>query len=169
MVRPRQKDGPFSQVHTEGMPLEREQPAHSNWLQDGGLGEDNLYYLCCTKVAACKFQSRAQNIKTHEASQLLQRAALKWQEIQDRRGVLQPARPPPPPPEPAPPLISERAPRQRRREAAAAAEDANPVVATSLIVSQNLHYSSPLPSLPRSFGGKPHAWGHSSILGRGLS
>ena len=76
MVRPRQKDGPFSQVHTEGMPLEREQPAHSNWLQDGGLGEDNLYYLCCTKVAACKFQSRAQNIKTHEASQLHQRAAL---------------------------------------------------------------------------------------------
>jgi len=123
MVRPRQKDGPFSQVHTEGMPLEREQPAHSNWLQDGGLGEDNLYYLCCTKVAACKFQSRAQNIKTHEASQLLQRAALKWQEIQDRRGVLQPARPPPPPPEPAPPLISKRAARQRRREAAAAAAE----------------------------------------------
>ena len=30
-----------------------------------------------------------QNIKTHEASQLHQRAALKWQEIQDRRGVLQ--------------------------------------------------------------------------------
>jgi len=73
--------------------LERKQPARSNWLQDEGLGEDNLYYLCCsicsTKVAACRFQSRAQNIKTHEASQLHQRAALKWQEIQDRRGVLQ--------------------------------------------------------------------------------
>ena len=53
-----------SQVHTEGMPVDREQPARSKWLQDGGLGEDNLYYLCCsicsTKVAACKFQSRAQ-------------------------------------------------------------------------------------------------------------
>jgi hypothetical protein len=53
----------------------------------------NRNYLCCnicsTKVAACKFQSRAQNIKTHEASQLHQHAALKWQEIQDRRGVLQ--------------------------------------------------------------------------------
>ena len=75
------------------MPLERKQPARSNWLQDEGLGEDNLYCLCCsicsTKVAACRFQSRAHNIKTHEASQLHQRAALKWQEIQDRRGVLQ--------------------------------------------------------------------------------
>jgi len=40
-------------------------------------------------VAACKFQSRSQNIKPHEASQLHQRAALKWQEIQDKRGVLQ--------------------------------------------------------------------------------
>ena len=87
-----QKDGPPKYTQ-KGMPLERKQPARSNWLQDGGLGEDNLYYLCCsicsTKVAACKFQSRAQNIKTHEASQLHQRAALKWQEIQDRRGVLQ--------------------------------------------------------------------------------
>ena len=73
------------------MPLDRNQPARSKWLQDGGLGEDNLYYLCCsicsTKVAACKFQSRSQNIKFHEASQLHQRAALKWQEIQDGRGV----------------------------------------------------------------------------------
>ena len=87
-----QKDGPPKYTQ-KGMPLERKQPARSNWLQDGGLGEDNLYYLCCsicsTKVAACKFQSPAQNIKTHEASQLHQRAALKWQEIQDRRGVLQ--------------------------------------------------------------------------------
>ena len=84
-----QKDGPPKYTQ-KGLPLE---PARSNWLQDGGLGEDNLYYLCCsicsTKVAACKFQSPAQNIKTHEASQLHQRAALKWQEIQDRRGVLQ--------------------------------------------------------------------------------
>ena len=60
---------------------------------DGRYKEDNLYYLCCsicsTKVAACKFQSRSQSIKTHEASQLHQRAALKWQEIQDKRGVLQ--------------------------------------------------------------------------------
>jgi len=82
-----------SQVHTEGMPVDREQPARSKWLQDGGLGEDNLYYLCCsicsTKVAACKFQSRSQNILSHEASQLHQRAALKWQEIQDKRVVLQ--------------------------------------------------------------------------------
>ena len=87
-----QKDGPPKYTQ-KGMPLERKQPARSNWLQDGGLGEDNLYYLCCsicsTKVAACKFQSRSQNIKSHEASQLHQRAALKWQEIQDRRGVLQ--------------------------------------------------------------------------------
>jgi hypothetical protein len=75
------------------MPLDRNQPACSKWLQDAGLGEDNLYYLCCsicsTKVAACKFQSKSQNIKIHEASQLHQRAALKWQEIQDKRGVLQ--------------------------------------------------------------------------------
>jgi len=129
------------------MPLEREQPARSNWLQDGGLGEDNLYNLCCsicsTKVAACKFQSRAQNIKTHEASQLHQRAALKWQEIQDRRGVLQPARPPPPPIEPAPPLISERAARQRRREAA---EDANPAAASSSAESDSEPEPALLPS-----------------------
>ena len=63
-----QKDGPPKYTQ-RGMPLERKQPARSNWLQDGGLGEDNLYYLCCsicsTKVAACKFQSPAQNIKTH--------------------------------------------------------------------------------------------------------
>ena len=76
----------------KGMPLDRNQPARSKWLQDGGPGEDNLY-LCCsicsTKVAACKFQSRSQSIKFHKASQLHQRAALKWQEIQDKRGVLQ--------------------------------------------------------------------------------
>ena len=75
-----------------------------------------------------------------EASQLHQRAALKWQEIQDRRGVLQPARPPPPPPEPASPLISERAARQRRREAA---EDANPAAASSSAESD----SEPEPAL----------------------
>ena len=79
----------------KGMPLDRNQPARSKWLQDGGLGEDNLYYLCCSicstkvKIACCNFQSRSQNIKSHEASQLHQRAALKWQEIQDKRGVLQ--------------------------------------------------------------------------------
>ena len=87
-----QKDG-HPKYTLKGMPVDREQPARSKWLQDGGLGEDNLYYLCCsicsTKVAACKFQSRSQNIKSHEASQLHQRAALKWQEIQDKRGVLQ--------------------------------------------------------------------------------
>ena len=85
-----QKDG-HPKYTLKGMPVDREQPARSKWLQDGGLGEDNLYYLCCsicsTKVAACKFQSRFQNIKFHEASQLHQRAALKWQEIQDGRGV----------------------------------------------------------------------------------
>ena len=74
-----QKDGPPKYTQ-KGMPLERKQPARSNWLQDGGLGKDNLYYLCCsicsTKVAACKFQSPAQNIKTHETSQLHQHAAL---------------------------------------------------------------------------------------------
>jgi len=82
-----QKDGPPKYTQ-KGMPLDRNQPARSKWLQDGGLGEDNLYYLCCsicsTKVAACKFQSRSQIFKSHEASQLHQRAALKWQEIQDR-------------------------------------------------------------------------------------
>ena len=87
-----QKDGP-PKYTLKGMPVDREQPVRSEWLQDGGLGEDDLYYLCCsicsTKVAACKFQSRFQNIKFHEASQLHQRAALKWQEIQDKRGVLQ--------------------------------------------------------------------------------
>ena len=88
MVRPE----PCS-LEQKGMPLDRNQPARSKWLQDGGLGEDNLYYLCCSicsiKVAACKFQSRSQIFKSHEASQLHQRAALKWQEIQDKRGVLQ--------------------------------------------------------------------------------
>ena len=87
-----QKDGPPKYTQ-KGMPMDRNQPARSKWLQDGGPGEDNLYYLCCsicsTKVAACKFQSRSQNVKFHEASQLHQRAALKWQEIQDKRGVLQ--------------------------------------------------------------------------------
>ena len=82
MVRPE----PCS-LEQKGMPLDRNQPARSKWLQDGGPGEDNLYYLCCsicsTKVAACKFQSRSQNIKSHEASQLHQRAALKRQEIQE--------------------------------------------------------------------------------------
>jgi hypothetical protein len=34
-------------------------------------------------------QASKQNIKSHEASQLHQRVALKWQEIQDKRGVLQ--------------------------------------------------------------------------------
>ena len=81
-----QKDG-HPKYTLKGMPVDREQPARSKWLQDGGLGEDNLYYLCCsicsTKVAACKFQSRSQNIKSHEASQLHQRAALKRQEIQE--------------------------------------------------------------------------------------
>ena len=60
--------------------------------KDGGLGGDNLYYLCCSicsiKVAACKFQSRSQDIKSQEASQLHQRAALKWQEIQEQEGCV---------------------------------------------------------------------------------
>jgi len=30
------------------MPMDRNQPARSKWLQDGGPGEDNLYYLCCS-------------------------------------------------------------------------------------------------------------------------
>ena len=88
MVRPE----PCS-LEQKGMPLDRNQPARSKWLQEGGPGEDNLYYLCCsicsTKVAACKLQSTPQNIKSHEASQLHQRVALKWQEIQDKRGVFQ--------------------------------------------------------------------------------
>jgi len=89
-----QKNGP-SKYTQKGMLLDRNQPARSKWLQDGGLGEDNLYYLCCSicstkvKIACCNFQSRSQNIKSHEASQLHQRAALKRQEIQDKRGVLQ--------------------------------------------------------------------------------
>ena len=79
-----QKDGPPKYTQ-KGMSLDRNQPARSKWLQDGGLGEDNLYYLCCsiysTKVAARKFQSRSQNIISHEASQLHQRAALKWHSV----------------------------------------------------------------------------------------
>ena len=74
--------------HATGQESACAQQVVARWRSE----EDNLY-LCCsicsTKVAACKFQSRSQSIKTHEASQLHQRAALKWQEIQDKRGVLQ--------------------------------------------------------------------------------
>ena len=34
-----QKDGP-PKYTLKGMPVDREQPARSKWLQDGGLGED---------------------------------------------------------------------------------------------------------------------------------
>ena len=39
-----QKDGPPKYTQ-KGMPLERKQPVRSNWLQDGGLGEDNQQEL----------------------------------------------------------------------------------------------------------------------------
>jgi hypothetical protein len=42
-----QKDGPPKYTQ-KGMPMDRNQPARSKWLQDGGPGEDNLYYLCCS-------------------------------------------------------------------------------------------------------------------------
>ena len=67
MVRPE----PCS-LEQKGMPLDRNQPARSKWLQEGGPGEDNLYYLCCsicsTKVAACKLQSRLSNSMRPDAS-----------------------------------------------------------------------------------------------------
>ena len=85
-------EGWASQVHTEGHATGQESACAQQVVARWRSGEDNLY-LCCsicsTKVAACKFQSRSQSIKFHEASQLHQRAALKWQEIQDKRGVLQ--------------------------------------------------------------------------------
>ena len=85
-------EGWASQVHTEGHATGQESACAQQVVARWRSEEDNLY-LCCsicsTKVAACKFQSRSQSIKFHEASQLHQRAALKWQEIQDKRGVLQ--------------------------------------------------------------------------------
>ena len=54
-----------------------------------GGGQPVLPLLQHLQHQGSSMQASKQNIKLHEASQLHQRAALKWQEIQDKRGVLQ--------------------------------------------------------------------------------
>ena len=84
-------EGWASQVHTEGYAIGEKtacaQQLATRWRS--GRGQPVLPLLQHLQHQGSSMQASKQNIKLHEASQLHQRAALKWQEIQDKRGVLQ--------------------------------------------------------------------------------
>lgn len=62
------------------------QPERSQWLSDGGENADGLYMVNCS-LCDTSFQSRKQNVNSHEASTSHQRRGTAWmQKHKDRAG-----------------------------------------------------------------------------------